>query len=97
MTPGVITISLVLYKPIPAGFTLFEVISPPNEPIAPPIETYRAVPPGINQAFRKASSGTCAFIVIAAKVVSDKKKNSFFIQAVKVIEYQHNINCEMKL
>ena len=63
--PGVNTNSLVLYEPMPAGFTNTEVISPPSEPIAPPMAWFLAVPDGVLHDMRIASSGSCAFNSVA--------------------------------
>src|SRR5574343_616412 len=66
--PGDRTNSLVLYKPIPAGFTWFAVISPPNDPITPPTAIFLAVPFGVNQESLMASSIDWDF--------ADKTKNA---------------------
>src|SRR5579871_90775 len=58
--PGLITNSLFLYMPKPAGLTKTADISPPNEPIAPPMACWRAVPLGVFHDNRKASSGSWA-------------------------------------
>src|ERR1700679_54892 len=58
--PGLMTISLVLKTARPAGLTYPAVTSPPMEPMAPPMACWRAVPPGVVQLFRSASSGNCA-------------------------------------
>jgi hypothetical protein len=68
--PGVNTNSLVLYVPMPAGFTKTEVISPPSEPIAPPMAWFLAVPEGVLHDIRIASSGTCALNWFAANTAA---------------------------
>ena len=64
---GVNTNSLVLYVPMPAGFMNTEVISPPREPMAPPIAWFLAVPDGALHDIRIASSGICALNWFAEK------------------------------
>src|SRR5207344_2047966 len=74
---GETTASLVLYNPRPAGLTKVDVISPPREPIAPPMACCRAVPLGTNQDNRNASSGTCE--IETTEMKREKMRNKYFI------------------